>query len=259
MTKLTTTQNNSDRSGNLDLSDEVKMFDDRQKKLREEEKHERIHSSTKDVNAQVSREIQQLRGIMDGIEEKEKENLGNIKDLFASLPDVVHPWHLHLVQHTIVDGGVIIDDPKFGSGFYRIAQYSDNLHGKGLIRKETGQGSIRLPSTWGNVSHIIEAADMCIHEALGKNDMDKRHLIPKALSYLSKRTPIWPTADWELSEYFDSPVYALKVKEYYARKHKSHRNLAVAKIMKISLKLGGNVEDAEFVYDYLIQVRGRIQ
>nr|WPR18169.1 MAG: capsid protein [Chemarfal virus 152] len=168
-----------------------------------------------------------------GIKESEQKALG-VQDAMRELndrPKVAHPWHLSRVPHRRVGGHVILDS-KDGTQYVGIAKFADNLQGGGIIREEYGVGTVALPQTWADPTYVAMACDPLVGEALGKNDLDLRYLIPRAIQNLKSYCPPWSGVEKDISDYLLSDGFLAKVIAYQCRRNRLSRQVLVAKLLR---------------------------
>ncbi len=192
-------------------------------------------SSKKQAASKIDRESDAKElGAQDAKEEKRDER-----------PIVVHPWHLQFVKHSWRDNHhVSLDDAKTGHGVYEVAQHADNLEGTGLFRRIKGQGHVPLSRTWGNLEYVRRACAPLAGQALGKIDIDLRHLVPSAMFNLKAWCAPWPGVEIEIAEYLSSSEFRKAVLKHYANGLDGVDDILFAKCLRYAAKVNGTHKDA---------------
>lgn len=213
------------------------------KVVRDEKRaRDKAHSRKPKVNGLLGEAVkvakQQAAGVADAVaeqaEDERKEN------------EVVHPWHLSFYKHVRLDSNMVsVDDPKRGHGVYRIAQFSDNLSGKGLYRLETGTGTVRLSSTWRNLNYIRQACLPLASEALGKNDLDLRVLTPRGLQLLKAYVEPWQGAMQEVQEFLMSNEFLEAVIRAQLDRVDQSKKVLTAKTYRLAANIGAAQWEAD--------------
>lgn len=220
--------------------DSAKLYKEREEERRRAKKVETKHQKSLKIvdNREADKQIQK-----DVEKEKEDEKL-----------TVVHPWWLHTVKHAFVDANsVSVDDKEAGHRVYQIAQHADNLEGKGVFRKVNGEGLIPLPRTWGKKEYVQKSCRPLLHDALGKTDIDKKHLIPKAINHLSKYCAPWIGVEIEISEWLDSNEFAEEVSLYHKKRMGIVPKIISAKAYRYGSKINATPADVDAALSFWME------
>lgn len=192
--------------------------------------------------------------------EKEKQHESHKKDLLAtSVKDaecineeveekgetVVHPWHLNKCRHKLVSDNLVIIDEGDQGGVYPIAKHADNITGKGLFRRELGEGKFSLPSDWSEAEYIERACAPLVGEAVGKNDMEMRLLVPAAVNNLRSWVEPWPRAREEILQHLLSDTFTGKVQRFQEQRVQNYRPMLRAKTLKLASEFGASVAEVD--------------
>lgn len=205
---------------------------------------ERIKKGVEDTERE--RRHQRALAVVDEKEEKMviEEDVKEMHE--EEFETVVHPWWLHTVSHQILaDNKVSLDHKEHGHQVYKIAEYADNLVGKGLFRKEKGTGTFKLSRTWGNKDTIVKACSTLVADAIGKSDVDKKFLIPKAKQLLAQYVTPWPGVDLEIMEWLDSDEFAASVYTYHAKRLETASKILSAKAYKYAASIQATKEEVD--------------
>lgn len=208
-----------------------------EKEATRKEQRDEIRSREKQVREKKQKELNEAiragdekeAGVRDGVLEKEEERKGEL---------VVHPWHLYGRKYKdLGDGRVVLED-KEQSGVYKIATHSDNIKGNGLFRRELGQGHIRLPRTWGDMSLVAQAARVTVGAAMGKTDLDTRALVPLVELNLKELVAPWPGVKEDILTFLTSTEYAKLVEEYHAKRVDCAFSIQRSKVYRLAANHG---------------------
>lgn len=173
---------------------------------------------------------------------------------------VVFPWELHNHKHKKVGDGTVILESKAGNGVFKIATHADNLVGSGVLRRELERpGTVSLPETWKHQEYVEKACSVLVAEAIGKNDMELRLLVPRGVALLKQYVEPWPGASEDVMNYLLSGDFLNKCIAFQGKRMDNYRDVLRIKLMKVAATIGASRVDVEmalwwFNHPFLSQV-----